>query len=222
MKVLRRLLGLGSKALAAPPAPRLTGELEARIKASFEEAAADEEHFPSTIDARLQHVRLIAEFLAPLGEKRTLDLGSGKGRFARVLAEEDPGYRITCVDVAVNMLRHVTAPARACASTMNALPFAGASFDAAYATEALEHAVDLERAVAELCRVVRPGGRIAIIDKNAEHWGRLETPDWERWFTPGQMEGLLGRHCRRVRSQPIAYWAGETPDGLFYIWFAEK
>ena len=46
------------------------------------------------------------------------------------------------------------------------------SFDAAYATESLEHAVDIETAVDEMCRVVRPGGRIVIIDKNAEHWGR--------------------------------------------------
>ena len=57
---------------------------------------------------------------------------------------------------------------------MTALPFRDGSFDCAYATESLEHAVDIEDAVAEMCRVVKPGGRIVIIDKNAEQWGTFE------------------------------------------------
>ena len=96
------------------------------------------------------------------------------------------------------MLRSVPAGHRAGAvGSMTALPFASASFDAAYATESLEHAVEIDVAVAEMCRVVTPGGRIAIIDKNAEHWGRLKTPEWERWFRREELERLLARHCRR-------------------------
>ncbi len=72
------------------------------------------------------------------------------------------------------------------------LPFKTAAFDAAYATESLEHAVDIDRAVAEMCRVVKPGGRIVIIDKNAEHWGRFETPEWEKWFKRDELLKLLG------------------------------
>ena len=203
-------------------APALTPELERRIRDCFEQSAGDEEHFPSTIDPRIQHVRLIADYLAPMAGKRVLDLGAAKGRFAKVLADEQPGVRITAVDLAVNMLRYVPLGIAPCAATMNALPFADVTFDAAYATESLEHAVDIERAVAELCRVVRPGGRIVVIDKNAEHWGKLETPEWERWFTPKQMEKLLGRHCRKVSSQPISYWADVKPDGMFYAWLAER
>ena len=94
--------------------------------------------------------------------------------------------------------------------------------DAAYATESLEHAVDIPAAVAELARIVKPNGRIAIIDKNSEAWGRLETPSWERWFGRQELERLLARHCRRVWSQPISYWEDVAPDGLFLAWFAEK
>jgi ubiquinone/menaquinone biosynthesis C-methylase UbiE len=205
-----------------PEPPALTPDLARQIRHSFEEAATDEEHFPSTIDPRIQHVRLIAEYLAPMDAKRVLDLGAAKGRFAKVLCDEAPGVRIAAVDVAVNMLRYVPTGIAPCAATMNALPFADAAFDAAYATESLEHAVDIERAVAELCRVVKPGGRMVVIDKNAEHWGKLQTPEWERWFTPRQMEQLLGRHCRSVRSQPISYWAEVEPDGMFYAWLAER
>lgn len=105
---------------------------------------------------------------------------------------------------------------------MLALPFLTEAFDGVYATESLEHAVDIELAIAELCRVVRPGGRIVIIDKNAEHWGKLKTPAWERWFRAKELEKLLHRHCREVSSAPISYWEDVAPDGLFLCWRAVK
>ncbi|MEI9971493.1 MAG: class I SAM-dependent methyltransferase [Ignavibacteriota bacterium] len=106
--------------------------------------------------------------------------------------------------------------------SMTELPFESDFFDGAYATESLEHAVEIERAVSEICRVVKPGGRIAIIDKNAEQWGKLETPEWEKWFTRRELERLLRRHCRQVSSRPISYWEDVAPDGLFLAWLAVK
>ena len=47
------------------------------------------------------------------------------------------------------------------------------------------------RKASEMCRVVKPGGKIVIIDKNAEHWGRLKTPPWEKWFHRKELEKLL-------------------------------
>ena len=96
------------------------------------------------------------------------------------------------------------------------------SFDFAFATESLEHAVEIETAISELSRVVKPGGKIVVIDKNREHWGRLETPEWERWFTPKELSRLLSRHCREVEARPISYWEDVAPDGLFYAWLARK
>ena len=75
--------------------------------------------------------------------------------------------------------------------------------------------MEIEKAVSEICRVVKPGGRIAIIDKNAEHWGRLKTPEWEKWFTRKELERLLRRDCREVSSRLISYWEDVEPDGLF-------
>ncbi len=188
----------------------------------FNEAAADEEHFPSTIDPRIYHVQLILNFFGDLTGKRVLDAGCGKGRFARVLYDRNPLARIHAFDLAEAMLRFVRPGITPSAGSLTALPFASESFDCAYATESLEHAVDIETAVAELCRVVKPGGRIVIIDKNAEHWGRLKTPEWEKWFGQKELERLLSRHCRRVSSRPISYWEDVAPDGLFLAWSAEK
>jgi ubiquinone/menaquinone biosynthesis C-methylase UbiE len=201
---------------------RLTPELRARIQASFDEASADEEHFPSTIDRRIWHVKLIREHLGPLAGRRVLDVGCGKGRFARVLLEEQPDAEIWGLDISEEMLRYVPEGIHTRAGSMTELPFEDGYFDAAYATESLEHAVEVEKAVGEICRVVKPGGRIAIIDKNAGHWGRLATPEWERWFTPKQLERLLRRHCREVSSRYISYWEDVKPDGLFVAWTAVK
>jgi malonyl-CoA O-methyltransferase len=194
----------------------------ADIRRSFEEAAADEEHFPSTIDPRIYHVQLILRCFGDLSGRRVADIGCGKGRFARVLKERHPSASVVAFDLAEAMLRCVPAGIERCGGSMTALPFAGGAFDAAYATESLEHAVDIEAAVAELCRIVRPGGRIVIIDKNAEHWGRLKTPAWEKWFERSEIEKLLRRHCREVSSDFISYWEDVPPDGLFIAWQAVR
>ena len=39
-----------------------------------------------------------------------------------------------------------------------------------------------------MCRVVKRAGEIVIIDKNAQHWGRLKTPQWEKWFHREELE----------------------------------
>ena len=200
----------------------MTGELRARIQSSFDEAAGDEEHFPSTIDPRIYHVKLLAAHLGDLRGKRILDVGCGKGRFARVFQQQEPDADLWGLDISEEMLRFVPPGIQTRVGSMTELPFADAWFDGAYATESLEHAVEIEKAVAEICRVVKPGGRIAIIDKNAEKWGALETPEWETWFTRKELERLLRRDCRTVESRFISYWEDVEPDGLFLAWLAIK
>ncbi len=187
---------------------------------SISRAAADEEHYPSTIDPRILFVRSVVEHIGDC--KIAADIGSGKGRFARIVKDRNPQATVIALDIAETMLARVPNDIERIAASMTHLPLATASVDGAYAIESLEHAVDIEGAVAELCRIVKPGGRIAIIDKNAKQWGKLETPAWERWFGQGELERLLKRHCSSVSSRPISYWEDVAPDGLFLAWFAVK
>jgi ubiquinone/menaquinone biosynthesis C-methylase UbiE len=218
---LKRLFQAAPEA-AVPPGETGPPASLAEIRRSFEEAAADEEHFPSTIDPRIYHVQLIQRFFGDMNGRLALDAGSGKGRFARVLQETNPGTTIVALDLAMAMLRCVPSPVRPCCGTLTHFPLRDEAFDFVYATESLEHAVDIDAAVAELCRVLKPGGRLVIIDKNAEHWGRFQTPAWERWFKKEELERLLARHCREVSCQPISYWEDVAPDGLFLAWTASK
>jgi malonyl-CoA O-methyltransferase len=205
------------------PAPgKLSPELRTEIRDSFNEASKDEEHFPSTIDPRIKHVGALLKFFGDLTDKRVLDVGCGKGRFARVLLERNPGAVICGLDISEAMLACAPAGVDVISGSMTELPFAASAFDAVYATESLEHAVEIERAVDEMCRVLKPGGKLVIIDKNAEHWGRFQTPSWEKWFTRDELETMLRRRCATVTSEFLSYWDDVPSDGLFLGWFAQK
>ena len=202
--------------------PEKAAASQSEIAAFFNEASKDEEHFPSTIDPQILHVRAVLDHMGDLNGKRVADAGSGKGRFATLMKQNSPGATVIAIDIAEAMLRHVPAGVERCAGSLIAIPLASESCNGVYATESLEHAVDIELAVSELCRILVPGGRLAIIDKNKDHWGRFDTPQWEKWFGQRELEQMLARHCRKVESRPISYWEEETPDGLFLIWTAIK
>jgi ubiquinone/menaquinone biosynthesis C-methylase UbiE len=194
---------------------------ERSIRESFELSAADDEHFPQEIDPRIQHVRRVIDALQTQSGF-VLDAGSGKGRHAKHVAAELPKLKPVCLDLSHAMLKHVALPSVAAQASLQQLPFANQSFAGAYAIESLEHVPDPQHCVAELCRVLQPGAPIVIIDKNAEHWGRLPTPAWERWFYQSEVESWLQPFCHQIHSQPLSYWADVAPDGLFLIWHAVK
>ena len=214
--ILRRLTGRPKRKTEINPL------LAEEIRQSFEVAASDEKNFPSSIDERIQHVQAVVAYMEPVSSHAILDLGSGKGRFASIVKARFPHAHVICLDLARAMLE--LAPkttSRICASMLD-LPLQSGSLGGAYAIESLEHAVDIDRALDEMVRVLRPGGRLVIIDKNVAHWGRFDTPKWERWFSREDLEARLRKRCTSVSSEFISYWEDVPPDGLFLIWRATK
>jgi SAM-dependent methyltransferase len=113
------------------------------------------------LNARLQTV------LPELGNGPGLVLDAGMGG-GRLLAElEQRGWTVTGIDAAPRMVelaraRLPAAGERLLVAELEALPFPDASFDAVTASGVLEFTTDLERALAELWRVLRPGGRAVV------------------------------------------------------------
>lgn len=132
--------------------------------AEFEDPAAELERL------RLQAAIIFAQEDAVLRELgfpdagRVLEAGCGPGFVAAALMGHRPQLEIVGVDVDREALRSAMPRTRVLIGTALALPFADARFDAAYARLMLRHVAAPERAVAELVRVVRPGGRVFAID----------------------------------------------------------
>lgn len=113
--------------------------------------------------------------IAPGPGQQVLDLGCGNGWATRLLAKSAPGAGAVGVDVSPAMiaraeeLHSFTIRARYEVATFEDLPFDDARFDRAFSMEALYYAVDLEQTLAEVLRVLKPGGRFdALIDHYAE------------------------------------------------------
>jgi len=92
-----------------------------------------------------------------------LDAGCGTGRHTAFLAEN--GHDVTGIDSSPEMLAVAAAKvpaARFELADLERIPFPDDSFDAAVCSLVLSHARDIRPGVAELARVVRPGGRLFI------------------------------------------------------------
>jgi ubiquinone/menaquinone biosynthesis C-methylase UbiE len=116
--------------------------------------------------------------LAALGpEARILDVGCGPAHlWKRNLDRLPPGWQVTLTDFSPGMIEEAR---QAIAGHENqfgfqvadvqALPFEDAAFDAAVANYMLYHVPDRPRALAELARVLRPGGRLFACTNGANN-----------------------------------------------------
>ena len=81
--------------------------------------------------------------------------------------------------------------------------------------------MDIERAIRELCRVVKPDGTVAIIDKNIEKLGFFELEDWEQWFDENTLKTELMKYCSSVKVIKKINYDNENANGLFYCWIGK-
>jgi ubiquinone/menaquinone biosynthesis C-methylase UbiE len=107
-----------------------------------------------------RHVTRVMRHLAPAEGDRILEVGCGRGFVTARVQRLSP--RTEGVDVNPEAVRHgVAANLRAMSATR--LDFPDASFDKAYSFHTIEHVADLAGALAEMARVLRPGGRLMLV-----------------------------------------------------------
>lgn len=136
------------------------------------------------------------------GFARVLDAGCGTGRFTEHLANR---FRaVVGLDLDPDMLAMAAERVRArlVEGDAVALPFGDGRFDLAVAVTVCEFTADPAAVIAELARVVRPGGRVVVGSLNPRSlWGlarrgRLRQAPWTsaQFLTRGRLRQLGRRH----------------------------
>jgi SAM-dependent methyltransferase len=198
------------------PRPPLWSLLEEQFVAATDRAIRED-------DARLQEVlRNRQEQFYPHGDARQLLPGRSWAAWSRTLSELLPpldlvdigcgdGYlaveaarwarRVTGVDRSDDVLERAKALAAKRHVTniewrkgdLSRLPLRDASHDVALLSQSLHHASDPERAIAEAVRVLRPSGRLLLMDLKAhdQTWVRARFGDRHLGFTVDALRELL-------------------------------
>jgi ubiquinone/menaquinone biosynthesis C-methylase UbiE len=168
MREQRRALIAGGAALLGGGAAILAYAVWWRKNPS---ACPYEQHFwldvphPFLTRARLRRI------LAPQPGERVLEVGPGTGHYTLDIAEQStPDGVLDILDLQQEMLdhtmrkaseRHITniVPTQGDAQE---LPYPNGTFDAAYMTVTLGEVLDQDAVLRELCRVLKPGGRLVV------------------------------------------------------------
>jgi ubiquinone/menaquinone biosynthesis C-methylase UbiE len=176
------------------------------------DAYADEYEAIAFSGAGLTHVSRgeIDAVLSALGSRvpgRVLDAGAGTGRLARELTGR--GWQVTALDVSERMLERIGRELSTCTTLRGAvgqpLALPDDAFDAVVCMRVLKYVEDLDRALAEFARVLRPGGTIVLEWTNARSAARFGYPG-----APVRMVSVRSaeRAMRAAGLQPLRRVAG--------------
>jgi SAM-dependent methyltransferase len=182
--------------------------------------------------ARSGYGELVAQLLrrTELAPGETiLEVGCGSGAVARGLASRSGGANpITATDINPYILSEAQALARDEGlsevikfeqANAEALPYPDARFDVAFCTTVLEEG-DADRMLAELTRVIRPGGRIAVLTRaiDLDWWANLPVAGELRSrinaLGPSTGSGVGDRGCADASVYERVIKAGLTPSML--------
>jgi arsenite methyltransferase len=180
----RRLVGLLTLEPRKRPGPALDGEVF-RGRPAMLRRGRWQEHtmtlaFDADLSARIEATyrtpdvvaqrRTILDVVDPRPGEKALDIGSGPALLAAQIAERiRPSGSVHGLDPSQSMLalsaeRAATAGVTLAAGVATELPYADSVFDIVTATQVYEYVPDMPAALAEARRVLRPGGRLLVLD----------------------------------------------------------
>ena len=154
-------------------------------------------------NARLVLFRILSE----LKPRNVLEVGGGQGELAERMQGE-LGASVTFVDQSERMveLARGRGIADANVADVQELPFEDGRFDTVVAAWMLYHVQDLDRGLAEIARVLEPGGSLVAVTNSVRHLEELRTifdtlmRGYEDRFNSENGEASLRRHFSKVQT----------------------
>jgi SAM-dependent methyltransferase len=151
---------------------------------------------------------------------RVLEVGGGEGELAERIVRE-LGAEVVGVDQSERMVELQRARGiDAHVGDVQELAFSAGEFDVAVAAWMLYHVPDVDRALGELARVLRPGGRLVTVTNSNRHLSELTdlaglTPLMDDSVFRSENGGeLLERHFARVDRRDAYGWVTFDDDAL--------
>jgi demethylmenaquinone methyltransferase/2-methoxy-6-polyprenyl-1,4-benzoquinol methylase len=190
------------------PAPLPVGEEKtARVRSMFDAIAPryDLVNRLMTFGLDQQWRRETIAALALPDDALLLDLACGTGDLSRFARRK--GYRVIGADLSRGMLAANHADVPLIQADSARLPFPEGVFDGLVCGYALRNFSDLPAALAETARVVRPGGRLAMLEVDAPTSTLLRT-GYDVWFTkvvPRIGAALSDREAYDYLPRSVAY-----------------
>jgi len=151
--------------------------------------------------------RTLVDLMDPRRGEAVLDVGCGSGALDRLLAKRiGSANPITAIDMNPYWLREAEAlgadegfagAIRFQEGNAEALPFPNASFDCVFSVTVIEEC-DADRAIAEMVRVAKPGGRIGIVVR------AIDIPQWWNFDLPEPIRAKVTAPPQSVAANGVA------------------
>ena len=221
----------------------MTGDLQLHRFVSMD-SADDQDAYIEALEAfdrieQLQELKTLARGAGPIGpENRILDVGCGFGLETLRIAKNAPAETVFGIDKSRQFIEVARKRAREAgldidlrAGDAEALPYSDDMFDTVRAERLLMYLDDFGKAVEEMVRVAKPGGRIALIEAEftsttVNHPNRalarrvldheIDTAVTTNWL-PGPLYNLL--RSLRLRDVDFATRVVVFPQGLARTYF---
>jgi ubiquinone/menaquinone biosynthesis C-methylase UbiE len=138
-------------------------------------------------------------------QAKILDIACGTGEFERLLLDKNPTQKITGIDISANMLsvareKYQTYPnIEFHKASVHSLPFDNNCFDVVVSANAFHYFDEPQVALAEMKRVLKPNGKIVILDWNKDYlmckifdWAlQIFDPAYQQCYTEAELHQLL-------------------------------
>jgi ArsR family transcriptional regulator len=158
------------------------------------------------------------------------DLGAGEGAFALLLAQQ--ATNVIAVDTSAKMIevgrelarRHGIKNVEYRLGDMEEIPIDDAAVDLVFFSQSLHHALHPERAVQDAWRILRPGGRIVILDLVKHRFEEAREMYADEWlgFSEAEIESMLEKAGFRNVQTSIVHKEPETPQFQTLLAVADK